>query len=156
MKSILLSFQPYWADKIMQGEKVYEYRKRFCDEPVIAYMYVSTPVKAVKGIIKLGKRVPLTDWANFYSDNREVSQRIADSMTRNKYVMQILSVQDTTSISLDKLRNDIKGFKAPQMYYDLDNNPVLKSYLESNLILKDDWFENDFSIDMINHICAHL
>ena len=55
MKKLLLSFQPYWVEKIMNGEKIYEYRKRFCNEPVIAYMYVSTPVKAVTGIIHLGK-----------------------------------------------------------------------------------------------------
>lgn len=59
MKKILLSFQPYWAEKIMQGTKIYEYRKRFCNEPVIAYMYVSTPVKAITGIIELGQRIPL-------------------------------------------------------------------------------------------------
>ena len=41
MKSILLSFKPRWADLIMTGVKIYEYRKRFCNEPVMAYMYVS-------------------------------------------------------------------------------------------------------------------
>lgn len=46
----LLSFQPYWAEKIMQGTKIFEYRKRFCDEPVIAYMYVSTPVQPTTSI----------------------------------------------------------------------------------------------------------
>lgn len=32
MKKILLSFQPYWVEKIMNGDKIYEYRKRFCNE----------------------------------------------------------------------------------------------------------------------------
>jgi hypothetical protein len=34
----------------MQGTKIFEYRKRFCDEPVIAYMYVSTPVQPTTSI----------------------------------------------------------------------------------------------------------
>ena len=38
MKKILLSFKPYWHEKIKSGEKIFEYRKRFCDEPVMAYM----------------------------------------------------------------------------------------------------------------------
>lgn len=48
MKKILLSFKPFWAEKIMTGEKIYEYRKRFGNEPVMAYMYVSKPIKAIQ------------------------------------------------------------------------------------------------------------
>lgn len=57
MKKMLLSMKPYWRDKIMSGEKIYEYRTRFTDEEVIAFLYVSKPVYAVTGILYLGKKL---------------------------------------------------------------------------------------------------
>lgn len=57
MKKVLLSFKPYWVEKIMAGEKIFEYRKRFCDESVIAYMYVSSPVKEMQRNVRGGKYV---------------------------------------------------------------------------------------------------
>ena len=92
MKKILLSFQPYWVEKIMNGYngyKIYEYRKRFCNEPVIAYMYVSAPVKAVTGIVHLGKKTKSSDWREQYKNNSEIVERIDDFMTRNNIVMPI-------------------------------------------------------------------
>lgn len=108
----------------MNGEKIYEYRKRFCNEPVIAYMYVSTPVKAVTGIIHLGKKTKLSDWREQYKYNPDIVVKIDDFMIRNNIVMPIEKVIPTTVITLDELRLNIPGFKAPQMYYN-DNNPAL-------------------------------
>lgn len=36
MKKMLLSMKPYWKDKIMSEEKIYEYRTRFTDEETIS------------------------------------------------------------------------------------------------------------------------
>lgn len=59
---MLLSFKPEVYVKIKAGVKFFEYRRNFPDEPVMAYMYVSSPVKAITGIVYLGKRHLLSNW----------------------------------------------------------------------------------------------
>lgn len=51
MRKMLLSMQPFWKEKIMSGEKIYEYRNRFPKEEILAYLYVSAPVSGISGII---------------------------------------------------------------------------------------------------------
>lgn len=41
MRTMLLSFKPEWFDKIKEGNKIFEYRRTFPDEEIMAYMYVS-------------------------------------------------------------------------------------------------------------------
>lgn len=117
MKKILLSFKPFWYEKIKSGEKIFEYRKRFCDEPVMAYMYVSRPVMAVTGIIMLDRRIPLEDWKKQYKDDKEIYDRICDFAERNTYAMPILKFIDTNEIPLEIIKKEVHGFAAPQMYY---------------------------------------
>lgn len=48
MKAILLSIKPEFADKIINGEKRYEFRRRLCREKVgRIYLYATSPVKLV-------------------------------------------------------------------------------------------------------------
>lgn len=47
MRKMLLSFKPEAYEKIKSGEKIFEHRRNFPDEPIMAYMYVSSPIKAV-------------------------------------------------------------------------------------------------------------
>ena len=49
MRTMLLSFKPEWFNKIKDGSKIFEYRRTFPDEEIIAYMYVSTPMKQIVG-----------------------------------------------------------------------------------------------------------
>ena len=51
MRKMLLSFKPEVYEKIKSGKKKFEHRRNFPDEPIMAYMYVSAPVKAIKGIV---------------------------------------------------------------------------------------------------------
>lgn len=55
MRKMLLSFKPEVYEKIKSGKKKFEHRRNFPDEPIMAYMYVSAPIKAIKGIVYLGK-----------------------------------------------------------------------------------------------------
>lgn len=53
MRKMLLSFKPEVYDKIKAGVKIFEHRRNFPNEPIMAYMYVSSPIKAVTGIVYL-------------------------------------------------------------------------------------------------------
>lgn len=44
MRAFLMSFNPVWTQKIKSGEKIYEYRQRFCDDDARVYMYITKPV----------------------------------------------------------------------------------------------------------------
>ena len=50
-KRSILSFKPEVYEKIKSGKKKFEHRRNFPDEPIMAYMYVSAPIKAIKGIV---------------------------------------------------------------------------------------------------------
>lgn len=62
MRTMLLSFKPRWYNKIMDGSKIFEYRRTFPNEEIMAYMYVSAPVKMIVGRIHLGKRININTW----------------------------------------------------------------------------------------------
>lgn len=150
---MLLSFNPYWYKKIRTGEKIFEYRTNFPNEEILAYMYVSSPVKQIVGIIHLGKRINLEDWEEQYIDNQEVIARIKHYMIKRKYVMPILSYQHTKGINLDELRSEFPNFVCPQMYYYLDTRIELLEYLQSHLILEDDKIINSFEKVNDDDIC---
>lgn len=86
----------------MSGTKIYEYRNRFPNEEIEAYIYVSNPVKAIAGILCLGPRIEVKDWQNEYIGNAEVSHRIDDYISRNKYAMPIISTQRIQLITVEK------------------------------------------------------
>ena len=153
---MLLSFRPEIYDKIKSGLKMFEHRRNFPDEPIMAYMYVSSPVKAITGIVFLGKRYNLSDWLEEFKDDGNAAERIKKYMEiyHYRYAMQIDKFQETSQISLDDLRKNIPGFAAPQMYIYLDNTKLIK-YIESNLEIKDVHIEHSFDVISDFQVCVH-
>lgn len=156
MKKILLSFKPFWYEKIKSGEKIFEYRSRFCNEPVIAYMYVSKPVMGITGVIKLDKRIELEDWKLQYKDNDKVYKRICDFKQRNNYAMPIIEFRDTNILSIDEIRKNVPGFAAPQMYYNLGEESVLLKFIERNIVFSNLSIYNSFEGDFTEDICRTI
>lgn len=143
MKTMLLSFKPKWFEKIQSGEKKFEYRNVFPNEEVIAYMYVSSPIKSIVGKIHLGEKRQLHDLKRKYTNNREVVQRLEYYSEHAKVVMPILSFQMTKAISLDKLREFDSLFVCPQMYYYLDDRKELLEFITENARDIGEKVEND-------------
>ena len=97
---MLLSFRPDVYEKIKSGVKIFEHRRNFPDEPIMAYMYVSSPVKAITGVVYstpysdkqlfsspvkaitgvvyLGKRHCLSDWMEDYKEDGNAVTRIKE------------------------------------------------------------------------------
>lgn len=122
----------------------------------MAYMYVSSPVKAITGIVYLGKRHCLSDWLKDYKEDSNAVARIKEYMEtyHYRYAMEIDKFQETSQISLDDLRKNVPGFVAPQMYIYLDNTELLK-YIESNLEMKDVHVEHLFDEISGGQVCVH-
>lgn len=153
---MLLSFRPDVYEKIKSGVKIFEHRRNFPDEPIMAYMYVSSPVKAITGVVYLGKRHCLSDWLEYYKEDSNAVTRIKEYMEtyHYRYAMGIDSFQETSQISLDDLRENIPGFVAPQMYIYLDGTELLE-YIESNLKMTDLQVEHSFERIEACQVCVH-
>ena len=153
MRTILLSFEPDWFSKLEEGKVKFEYRKNLPDESVKVYFYVSSPVKAISGIAIFGQRENLIDWKKKYqSRGPEVVSRIDDYLTDCRYVVPITQFQKTSSIPLSTIRNDIKNFVVPRMYYYIEGSE-LEQYLEKNLTEKDASIIHDFTTIGNDDIC---
>lgn len=154
MRKMLLSFKPEVYKKIKAGIKIFEHRRNFPDEPIMAYMYVSSPVKAITGIVYLANRRNLSQWKEEYRYDSEAVERIESYEKSYRYAMEILEFQETSEISLDELRKTVPGFVAPQMYIYLDNTDLLQ-YIEKVIEYREINVKNNF--DKINgtQICIH-
>lgn len=154
MKTMLLSFRADVYKKVVTGQKIYEHRKVFPDERIRAYLYVSTPIKAVTGIMELGNKVSLKKWKEQYSYDDATVKRIDEYLKKYKFAMEILSFQKTNMLSLEKIRNDLDKFVVPQMYYYIENSALL-TYLEANLHPEGDIVEHHFDSISSNDICRN-
>ena len=154
MRKMLLSFKPEVYEKIKSGKKIFEHRRNFPDEPIMAYMYVSAPVKAITGIVYLGKRHLLSDWHEEFKDDKDAVARIEKYQESYRYAMEIDEFQDTTEISLNDLRRDIPGFYAPQMYIYLDGTQLLE-YIEKHITKKSITVKHEFDCIVSNEVCVH-
>lgn len=154
MRKMLLSFKPEVYEKIKSGKKIFEHRRNFPDEPIMAYMYVSAPVKAITGIVYLGKRHLLSDWHEKYKDDKDAVVRIEKYQESYRYAMEINEFQETTEISLDDLRRDTPDFYAPQMYIYLDGTDLLE-YIENNIKSLDENIKHNFKEISADMVCVH-
>lgn len=153
MRKMLLSFKSDVYDRVLAGTKIYEHRKVFPDEPIEAYLYVSSPRQAITGKMILKNRQLLSDWLIKYQDDKEVCKRIKKYLEQHKYVVEIAEFQETTDIPLSKLRRDLEKFVVPQMYYYLDGTPLL-TYIDKNLKEKNTHIVNSFDNIDKKYICS--
>ena len=120
----------------------------------MAYMYVSAPIKAIKGIVYLGKRHLLSDWREEFKNDKAAVVRIEKYQELYRYAMEINEFQETTEISLGALRRDVSGFVAPQMYIYLDGTELL-DYIENKIENLDGCTVHDYSVIKSNEVCVH-
>ena len=109
----------------------------------MAYMYVSSPVKAITGIVYLDKRHCLSDWLEEYKEDSNAIARIKEYMEtyHYRYAMEIAKFQETSKISLDDLRKNVLGFVAPQMYIYLDGTELLEYIGQCHLVSNQDMLD---------------
>lgn len=154
MRTILLSFKPDVFKKIQSGKKIYEHRRVLPNGPITAYIYISKPVQALAGIVYLDNKKEIIEWKKTYKYDLATIGRIDEYLKQYKVVMEIQKFQNTSSILLDDIKKVFPNFLIPQMYYYLDNHPLLK-YLEENLIPIGDPILHNFDCISSDQICIH-
>lgn len=132
-RKIFLSFRPEFFRPILYDIKKYEYRKRFCDEPTTAYLYLSSPVKKVIGIMELGKALHMDEIVSNYSKESDVYTRILKCLEGGeKFAIPIESFQlFKNPISIEKIKEIKNDFSVPQCYLNLENYESVLDFLES-------------------------
>lgn len=120
----------------------------------MAYMYVSSPVKAVTGIVYLGKRHLLSNWREEFKNDKDAVARIEKYQESYRYAMEIDEFQETTEISLDDLRHAVPGFVAPQMYIYLDGTELLE-YINKHIKIQKVHLIHSFNRIASEQICVH-
>ena len=136
MKEIFLSFRPEYFKPILYGLKMYEYRKRFCDEETKAYLYLSGKKRIVIGVMELGVPIRLDKTIDDYCNYPDTLKRVKEYVDKRDVCavpIKSLSLFEKT-ISLEEIRESIPGFMPPQMYYVLDNHENLKKFLRNRNI----------------------
>ncbi|WP_313983335.1 hypothetical protein [uncultured Solobacterium sp.] len=154
MKTILLSLNPGVFQNVQSGKKIYEHRRVFPNEPVKAYIYISRPIQALSGIMYLGNKVYIEEWKEKYKEDADVQIRIEDYLKHHKVAMEIQRFQNTSLIELMDLKTDFPNFLIPQMYYYLDDHPLLQ-YLENNLVPIGEPITHTFENIKSEQICVY-
>lgn len=86
---MLSSFKPEVYDKIKAEVKIFKHKRNFQDEPIMAYMYMSTPIKAITGIVYLRKRHLLSEWKEKLKYDKDAVARIEKYEKSYLYVIKI-------------------------------------------------------------------
>lgn len=155
-KVIFLSFRPEFFRPILYNIKKYEYRKRFCDEATMAYLYLSSPIREVVGILDLGKPIHMEKIIKNYNINGLLYSRIRNCLQKGeKYAIPIVSFTlFKHPVSFEKLKEVDSSFHVPQCYLNLTNYPTLFSYLKEQECYEPEFFnshnqlyENNFAVE---------
>ncbi len=154
MRTMLLSLKPEVFQNVLSGKKIYEHRRVFPDEPIKAYIYISRPIQALTGIMYLGNKINIEDWKEKYKEDVDAQIRIEDYLKHHKVAMEIQRFQNTSSIALADVKKVFSNFLIPQMYYYLDDHPLLQ-YLEDNLVPIGEQITHTFENITSDQICVH-
>lgn len=159
-REIFLSFSPDFFRPILYGIKKYEYRKRFCTEPTRAYLYLSSPVREIIGIMELGEPIIIEDIINNYDKNSIVYERLSKSIeSREKFAIPIESFQlFKKPIGIDKIKKLAPNFFVPQCYLDITKHEKLYNYIKSREVFEPEFTHKHFEIyhDNIGCTCREM
>jgi len=146
-RNIFLSFRPEFFRPILYGIKKYEYRKRFCKESTRAYLYLSSPVQEVIGIMELGIPIMIEEAVETYSKEHPAYKRLIQCIENGeKFAIPIESLQlYKQPVSIDTIKQLEPDFFVPQCYLNIENYPKVYNYLN-----KQEMYEKEFTNDHNN------
>lgn len=153
MRTILLSFSPEWYSDLESGRKIYEHRKRFCKEPVKAYIYLGLPYRKIVAKVELGKPENMYEWLNTYDYDKDALIRIKEFLERNRVAMPIISFQKMEPIDVRKMEKELPGFRVPISYMYIDNKPDIFKYIQEREVLLDSPTHHSFDNITADDIC---
>lgn len=129
MREIILSFSPQVFPSLLTGKKQFEYRGRLPQGDLRAYLYLSSPVKALVGYLDLGERLSFADL--LVSDLAEpIKTRLARFTETYASPIKALALFDE-GLSLATIRE--LGGQAPQSFAYAQTYPFLAEVLRKQV-----------------------
>lgn len=128
---IFLSFRPEFFRPILYDIKKYEYRKRFCNESTTAYLYLSSPVREVIGIMELGIPLKIPEIIKEFDINSNTYRRLEQNLNNGEiFAIPIEIIQlYKTPISIEEIKEVDSNFHVPQCYLNIEKFPSVYSML---------------------------
>lgn len=131
-ETIILSIHPRHVDKILTGEKLYEYRKRIPKEIRFIVVYATYPVRKIMALIEVDKILsdrPTTIW-QMTSEFAGISQEFFFKYFEDKDISYAIKFKNIFKVE-PALPIDILGYSnGPQSFIYLDIDPTeVKSLL---------------------------
>lgn len=131
-ETIILSIHPRHVDKILTGEKLYEYRKRIPKEIRFIVVYATYPVRKIMALIEVDKILsdrPSTIW-QMTSEFAGISQEFFFKYFEDKDISYAIKFKNIFKVE-PALPIDILGYSnGPQSFIYLDIDPTeVKSLL---------------------------
>lgn len=134
MKSdtIIISIHPVFVEKIISGEKKYEYRKRFPEGVRYMLVYTTSPVKKITAIVEIDTVLcdtPQNIWGKT-KKQAGITKKFYDTYFKDREKAYAVRFKKTHVLNKPLLITDLKGIKvAPQSYI------YLKERINNVLIL---------------------
>ena len=133
-REIMISLHEKWHSAILAGEKKFEFRRTFINEPCTAYVYVSGRIRGVAAVAELA--------APIAGSPAEVVERVSSGATAESlrayygqrtrvYAIPISRYELIPVVSLDDLRRAQPRFQPPQSYIFIDRNPTVMTLLHA-------------------------
>ena len=148
----------------MYNIKKYEYRKRFCKEPVTAFLYLSAPVQEVIGIVELGMPIDLISIKEKYKNKDKcIYERINKTIDgREVFAIPIELLQlFKEPVSINQIKKIDNDFHVPQCYLHIEKyNEVYKFLCDRELYEKEflnqhkEIHENNFCVSCSEMECT--
>jgi predicted transcriptional regulator/DNA-binding XRE family transcriptional regulator len=135
-RDVVLSIRPRYSDRIMDGKKTVELRRRFplsAPRGAIAYIYSTSPVRAMVGRAEIADvvKLPLADIWRRYSKCASISKRDFQSYfsgLKEGFVLEFANARPfPRQLELSELR-DRFGFEPPQSF--LYATPILRRAIQ--------------------------
>ncbi len=123
-RNVVLSIQPQYSQKIMEGRKTVELRRRFpasIPEGTIAYIYSTSPVRTMVGSTEITAVIkrPVSEIWKFYKEQAFIKQTDFDAYFAGReegFVLTLANVKPLSSpLNLAELRERF-GFEPPQSF----------------------------------------
>lgn len=123
-RDVVLSIKPEYSDKIIEGLKKVELRRRFpvsVPKGTIAYIYSTSPVRAMVGMVEISgvHKLPVNKIWEQYSDTAYIEKIDFDRYfegVKDGYALEFENVKEFSEpLSLSDLRSRF-GFEPPQSF----------------------------------------
>ena len=136
-RDVVLSVHPKYSDRILDGSKTIELRRRFpvsASNGTTAYIYSTSPIRAMVGRAKIDTvvKLPLKQLWKSYGEMAQITRRDFDSYfsgTSEGFALKIANAKPFAQpLDLTELRKRF-GFKPPQSF--LYATPSLRMALQN-------------------------